>query len=343
MRAARLVTQGHLEMVDVPSPKISTPDQVLIRVRSVGVCGSEVHAFQGTHPFRKAPVILGHEVSGDVIQVGDEVAGFQSGDRVIVDPQWTCGNCAYCRNGMPNLCPEKRVLGTGIWPGGFGQYIVAPAVSVFHLPENVSYEHGCLAEPLTVAVHVVGRSGLHPGDTAAVLGTGSIGGLLVGVLKTAGADTIIAADIRQHCLESAGRLGATHKFHLPCPDFVESVLDATGGEGVDTVYITADDAQLVNAGIQISKRLARLVLVSLITDEPLRFQAFDVLSKEMSIVGSLMANHSDVKQAISLLSSGKVAVGNILTHVLPIEQAQKGMELAQTKADGAIKVVLSWD
>jgi L-iditol 2-dehydrogenase len=306
------------------------------------VCGSEVHAFQGTHPYRKAPVILGHEVAGDVIEVGTDVTGFQPGDRVIVDPQWTCGECDYCRQNMPNLCLQKHVLGTDIWPGGFGEIIVAPEVSVFHLPDHVTYEEGCLVEPLTVAVHVVNRSNFQPGETAAVLGAGSIGGLIVGVLKSRGANPIIAADIRQHCLNSAKRLGADCGILLPCEDIVDRVMAVTGGRGVDTVYIVADDATLMNIALQISKHLARIVLVSLITEEPLRFQAFDVLSKEINIIGSLMANHSDVKQAISLVSSGEVDVNHILTHLLPIDQAQLGMELAHTKADGAVKVVLKW-
>ncbi len=343
MRAVRLVTEGLMEMVETPSPVISAPDQVLIRVRAVGVCGSEVHAFQGSHPFRKAPVILGHEVAGEVIAVGGGVIDFHPGDRVIVDPQWTCGVCDYCRTGNHNLCLEKKVLGTDVWSGGFGEIIVAPAISTFHLPSSLSYQQGCLIEPLTVAVHVVGRSGLLPGSAAAVLGTGSIGGLVVGVLKVMGAEPIIAADIRQHCLDAACRMGASRGFHLPYQACGDDVLAITKGKGVDAVYITADDAQLVNLGIHIARPLARIVLVSLITDEALHFQAFDVISKEISIVGSLMANHEDVKNAIALASTGKVDVNTILTHILPIEQAQQGMELAQTKADSAIKVVMIWD
>lgn len=342
MRAYNLVTEGSLELVETPAPVIGAPDQVLIRVRAVGVCGSEVHAFQGSHPFRKAPVILGHEVAGEVLAVGGAVAAFRPGDRVFVDPQWTCGVCEYCQTGMPNLCPEKKVLGTQVWPGGFGEMILAPSVSVFHLPESLSFQQGCLIEPLTVAIHVVGRSVLRPGNAAAVLGTGSIGGLVVGVLKAMGADPIITADIRQHCLDAACRSGGTHNFLLPNPRLVDDVMAVTNGHGVDAVYVTADDAHLVNLGIQMSRRLARLVLVSLITDEPLQFQAFEVLSKEISIVGSLMANHKDVKTAINLASTGVVDVGAILTHTLPIERVQEGMHLAQTKANNAIKVVLNW-
>ncbi len=343
MRAYKLVTEGHVEKVEISTPVITAPDQVLIRVRAVGVCGSEVHAFQGSHPFRKAPVVLGHEVAGKIIAVGESVTGFIPGNRVVVDPQWTCGTCAYCVGGMPNLCPEKKVLGTDVWTGGFGEIISAPAAAVFHLPDNLTYQQGCLIEPLTVALHVVRRSGLRAGEGTAVLGTGSIGGLVVGVLKAMGADPIITADIRQHCLDAAGRLGGTHQFLLPDDRFLEQAIAATDGKGVDAVYITADEAHLVNLGIRMARRLGRIILVSLITHEPLKFQAFDIISKELSMIGSVMANHEDVKTAIEMVSTGAVDVNAILTHSLPIDQAQRGMELAQTKAEEAIKVVLNWD
>ena len=112
MRAAFLETEGHLVMIDAQMPTIQSSDQILIKVKTVGICGSEVHAFRGSHPFRKAPVILGHEMAGDIVSVGESVLNFKTGDRVIVDPQWACGECAYCRAGDINLCPSKRMLGT---------------------------------------------------------------------------------------------------------------------------------------------------------------------------------------------------------------------------------------
>ncbi|MDF1515713.1 MAG: alcohol dehydrogenase catalytic domain-containing protein [Anaerolineae bacterium] len=346
MRAFKLVKQGRVEPVSIQKPVIENPDEVLIRVAAVGVCGSEVHAFQGTHPFRTAPVILGHEVAGEVIAVGEQASHIQPGDRVFVDPQWTCGSCAFCRSGKPNLCPEKRVLGTPEWTGGFAEFIKAPVESVFQLPANLSYAEACLIEPLTVAVHVVTRAGITPSAlpaSAAVLGTGSIGGLVVGVLHAYGVTPLFAADVRQHCLHSALSLGATSGFLLPDTGYVEQIGQHTAGEGVNAIFITADEAHLVNDAISLSSRLGRIVLVALITDAPLRIKAYDVIAREISIIGSLMADHQDVHTAIAVASSRKVDVRKILTHVLPISQAQKGLEMAQSKADGAIKVVLSWE
>ncbi|MBM3128402.1 MAG: zinc-binding dehydrogenase [Chloroflexi bacterium] len=342
MKAALLERVGRMAMVDVERPVIAQPDEILIRTKTVGVCGSEIHAFHGTHPYRKAPVILGHEAAGEVFAVGKAVKKFQVGDRVIVDPQWTCGKCAYCLRGDINVCPSKRVLGTANWQGAFGEYFVAPEEAVFHLPSNLSYAQGSLIEPLTVGVHVARRANLQAGESVAILGAGAIGGLLSGVCHTQGAQTVIAADIKQHCLDAAReRLGATHDFLLPDVQVAEKIKRVSDG-GVDVVFITADDGSLVNLGIEIAKRRGRIVLVALLTEAPLQFVAYPIISKELQIVGSLMSSPADVEKAIDLAASNQVDVEAIATHRLPIEQAQRGMELALTKDDQAIKVILGF-
>jgi L-iditol 2-dehydrogenase len=343
MRAALLETEQHMTMIEAEMPAIHSPEDVMIRVKTVGVCGSEVHAFYGTHPYRRAPVILGHEAAGDVVAVGAGVTHFQVGQRVVVDPQWVCGKCEYCLRGDINMCPSKKVLGTQVWPGAFGEYIVVPEETVFHLPDNLTYRQGSLIEPLTIGVHVARRAGLQPGETVAILGTGCIGGLLAGVCRANGASTIITADIHQHSQDAAReRLGATHDFLLPDTGFAEKVKELTGGAGVDVVFITADDVSLVNTALEITKRRGRIVLVALMTEAPLNLPAYPIIAKELQVSGSLMSSNADVHRALELAASGQVDVEGIMTHLLPIEQAQLGMELVHTKADGAIKVVLGF-
>jgi L-iditol 2-dehydrogenase len=343
MRTAFLEAERRLVMVETPAPVIQSPDQVLIQVKNVGVCGSEVHAFHGTHPFRRAPVILGHEASGQVASAGSAVTRFRAGDRVILDPQWTCGRCVYCRAGDINMCPSKKVLGTQAWPGAFGEYIVAPERAVFGLPEGLTFSQGSLIEPLTVAVHVARRANLAAGESVAILGTGSIGGLLAGVCRAQAAGPIIVADIRQHCLDAAReRLGATHDCLLPDANLEDAVEKLTGGVGADVVFITADDPVLVSRGVHLARRRGRVVLVALLTAAPLELMAYDIIGKELHVLGSSMSNYDDVRTALELAASGQVDVEAILTHRLPIEEAQRGMELAHTKDEGAIKVILSF-
>jgi L-iditol 2-dehydrogenase len=343
MRAAFLKTEGRLVMIDAQMPTIQSPDHVLIKVKTVGICGSEVHAFRGSHPFRKAPVIPGHEMAGDIASVGGSVANFKKGDRVIVDPQWACGECSYCRVGDINLCPSKKMLGTSSWPGAFGEYLIAPEKCVLHLPDSLSYTQGSLIEPLSVAVHVARRANVSADKSVAILGTGSVGNMLVGVCHAYGAKPIVAVDIHAHCLDVAHkRMGATHALLVPDEKLVDRVTALTGGEGVDIAFVTADDPNLVTQGVEMAKRRGRIMLVALLTESPLHLAAYEILRKELEIVGNMSTTHENVQRAITLAVSGQVDVNAVATHVLPIEEAQRGMELAATKDDDAIKVVLSF-
>jgi L-iditol 2-dehydrogenase len=235
-------------------------------------------------------------------------------------------------------------LGTPDWPGAFGEFVVVPQEAVFSLPDHLTYVQGSLIEPLTVAVHVARLVELRPDQSVAILGSGSIGGMVSGVCSALGATPIIVADVQQHCLDAAReRLGATLDILLPDDELVDKVVELTSGRGVDVSFITADDASLVNRAIGMTRRRGCIVLVALLTHSPLNFSAYPIIGKELRLVGSSMCNHRDVSEAIGLAASRRVDVEGILTHVLPIEEAQRGLHLADTKEDGAIKVVLSFD
>jgi len=343
MRAAYMDRIGHIGLIDAEMPATSRPDQALVHIRAVGVCRSEVHALDGTHPFRRPPVVSGHEASGDIVAVGSAVTGFRAGDRVVLDHISVCGTCRWCVSGDQNLCAAKQVMGTPEWPGAFGEYVVAPEQALFHLPDNLSYVEGALAEPLMIAVHVARRGGVRPGTSVAVLGTGSIGGLVTGVCSAWGAAPIIGADVLAHPLEAARRLGATHTMLLPDESLVDQVLALTEGGGVDVAFVTADDPTLVGKAISMVRPRGCVVLVAIMAGEPVCFNVYDAIRKEVSLLGSVMGTHDDMVTAIDLAASGAVDVGITAVPVLPIEQVERGMELARTKAEGAIKVVFTFD
>jgi threonine dehydrogenase-like Zn-dependent dehydrogenase len=234
-------------------------------------------------------------------------------------------------------------MGTQAWPGAFGEYVVAPEQAVFPLPEHLSYVQGSLIEPLTIAVHVTRRAHVAPGESVAILGSGSIGGMVAGVSRVLGAGPIVVADIRQHCLDAAReRLGATHDILLPDKDVVTEVSNITHGDGVDVVCIAADDPALVGQAIEMAKGHARIALVALLSTVPLQLMGYEIIRKELHLLGNSMSVHQDVPRAIELAASGQVDVEGIFTHLLPIEEAQHGLELAASKNDGAIKVILSF-
>lgn len=343
MKTALLESSGHIVLTQTAMPEINTPNEVLIQVKSVGICGSEVHAYEGKHPFRKAPVIMGHEMAGVIAAVGEDVTDLAIGERVVVDPQKTCGTCLYCRTGDLNLCPSKIVLGTETWPGGFGEYVIVSRHNVFHLPEQLSFAQGAVIEPLSVAVHIGHRANLTENKSVAILGAGSIGGLTTGVAKVFGAHPIIVMDNRQHCLDVAReRLGASHSYLLPDKDIVRKIKKLTNQQGLDVVIISADEASLLNLGLELLKPRGVIVLVALLVEAPLQFMAYEMIKKETQIIGDYMSNMADVQQAIDLAASGQIDVSAIITHQLPIDQAQLGMELTSKKEDDVIKVILSF-
>jgi L-iditol 2-dehydrogenase len=245
--------------------------------------------------------------------------------------------------GDQNLCIDRKVLGTPEWPGAFGEYVVVPERSLHQLPQNLSYVEGALVEPLMIAVHVARRGGVVPGTSVAVLGTGSIGGLVAGVSSAWGADPIIGADILPHSLEAARELGATHTVLLPEESLVREVLELTGGAGADVAVVTADDPVLVSKAIAMVRRRGRVVLVAIMAGEQVCFDVYEAIRKEVSLVGSVMGTHDDMVTAIDLAASGAVNVGVTAVPVLPIEEVARGIELARTKDEGAIKVVFTFD
>jgi L-iditol 2-dehydrogenase len=340
VRAALLESVGSLKITDVAPPTLDSSTQLLIAVRAVGICGSEIHAFNGTHPFRKPPSVLGHEVSGQVVEVGEQVRGFAPGDRVFVDPQWTCGECAWCLSGRHNLCLTKVVLGTREWSGGLGEYVVAPVESVYHIADHVSYVEATLIEPLSVGIHMVEEAKVRSTESVAILGAGVIGMMVSAAASVRGAAPIVAVDVQQHCLSVVREsFGATHSLLAQQVSVPGGVQDITGGRGVDVVFLTVGVSSLINEALVIAAREGRISFVALF-DETIELHPNDVIDKHLHLSGTSMYNVHDIRFAIDLISSGKVRAGAMVTHVLPLEEAQRGFELAATKNDGAIKVVL---
>lgn len=175
MRAALIDQIRSVKLVDIPEPQIHKGNEVKIQVKTTGICGSELHAYHGTHPFRIPPLVSGHEFAGVIVEIGYAVTKFKIGDRVTAEPQTSCGKCWECRNGMYHLCPEKCVLGAMGWSGSFGEYIIMPEETLIKLPDDMSFEDATLIEPLAVGMHAVRTSGCGLGDRILVVGCGAIG------------------------------------------------------------------------------------------------------------------------------------------------------------------------
>ncbi|MGQ9730539.1 MAG: NAD(P)-dependent alcohol dehydrogenase, partial [Candidatus Zipacnadales bacterium] len=239
MLAAVLHKAHDLRLEQVPVPQIEKPDEVLVKIGAVGVCGSDVHFLErgriGTFVVEQ-PVILGHEAAGIVEAVGPEVTTLKPGDRVAIEPGRPCRRCEYCHRGEYNLCVAMYFLAAPPVHGAFCEYLVWPADFLFLLPENVSLAEGAMCEPLSVGMWAAARAGVGPGDSVAVLGAGPIGLTALQAAAYYGATTIIVTDFVRSRLEAAQRLGATHVVNLNEVQTRGAVMEITNGRGVDVSF-----------------------------------------------------------------------------------------------------------
>ncbi|MHB1133624.1 MAG: zinc-dependent alcohol dehydrogenase [Chloroflexota bacterium] len=341
MKAAVLTAHYKIEMQDVPEPEPKA-NEVKIKVVSAGVCGSEVHAYKGTHPFRHPPAILGHEMAGDIVAMGANVSKFKVGDRVTVEPQVSCGACEYCRSGHPNLCLTKVVLGTQTWTGAYGEYFVAPEPIVYRIPDNVPYDDAVMIEPLAVGVHAVREAGLQLGDATLILGGGTIGLCTLAAARAAGATVNIVTDAVDFNLQKAKELGATATVNVRGGDVKQVVEQVTGGRGVDTAFVTVGISPVANQGLSAVRKRGQVILIALFAGAVTFDDPFQIVGGERIVKGSQMYTGFDVQTAVDLIGSGQVDAKQFITQRLPMSEAQRGFEIVDKKLEDCVKVVLHW-
>ena len=340
MKAAFLRDYYKMLIEEVPEPE-PQPNELKIRVVVAGICGSEMHAYKGTHPFRRPPSIMGHEMAGDVVSVGSEVTKFAVGDRVTLDPQRVCGVCEDCLAGYPNSCQKKIMLGVQQWPGGYGEYIVCPESQAYRLPDHVSYEVGTMVEPLAVGVHGVRQADIRPGSSVLILGGGTIGLCALASAIDAGATTAIISNAFDFNLEAARKMGVTATVNVTKQDVNQVVSEVTGGKGVDAAIVAVGMPIVVRQGLAAIKNRGVVSLIGLF-DKPIVIEdTFPVISGERVIRGSQTYVPQDVQKALNLIASGRVDVQSMITHRLPMAEAQHAFEMVDKRLEDCIKVVLT--
>jgi len=337
MKAAVLYAPYKILIKTVERPAIKN-DEVLVKVEAAGICGSDLHAFRGKHPFVKLPRILGHELSGEVAEVGKDVKEVNVGDRVVVEPVIPCGSCIACVMGRYNVCKSLKVSGAHV-DGAFAEYLKAPSNRIYKIPDDLSFDDATLIEPYAVATHIVKRSGVRVGDTVAVLGAGPIGLCVLQVAKLAGAKTVVITDIVDYRLQLAKKLGADVTINSGKEDPVEIVKDATNGEGVDVAIEAVGVPSTVQQALKITRPFGQVTIAGFFEDPNVKVDVLSVIAKELHVVGSRLY-WLDFKTAIDLVSKGKIDVKSIITHKFPLEEAQKAFEIFDQKIQNAVKVLL---
>ena len=337
MKAVCLEKPFVLSMQEVETP-VPRSDQVLLRVLSAGICGSELHAYHGKHSGRIPPAVLGHEVTAVVESAPTGSAVPVAGTRVVVLPQRVCGECPFCRQGEPNLCETKVMLGTREWPGPYAEYFVAPASLAYPISDAVTDDVGTLIEPLAVGIHAVKRSGMQLGDSVLVLGSGAIGLMTVIAAQAAGAGLIIATDIRDFNLQKAREAGATHTVNPQTADVAVRVRSLTDGRGVDCAFVAVEAPGVIEQAIGSVRKRGSVTLIALFTDLiPVNLQRTKAWEHEM--IGSLTYDESDFKTALFLAERRLPVLSGFITHRFALEAAIRAFELAETRSEDVVRIV----
>jgi len=313
-------------------------DEALVRVRAAGICGSELHAYEGVSERRKPPLVMGHEFSGEIAETGGKVEGFKEGDRVVVDPLTRCGVCEQCTRGRGNVCRNVRLLGLHV-SGAFAEYVPTPARNCYKLPNHVSFEEASTVEPLAVAVHAVGRTPVKLGDKVAVIGAGVIGLMLLQAAKAAGAGITFVTDVVDYRLGFAEKLGADVTINSKIDDPIKRIMKLTDMKGVDVALEAVGIQSTVQQAMAMVCIGGRVTIVGMLA-KTMALEMLDAVAKELDIKGTYGYTPDDFKAALNMISSGKASVKPLVTNVLPLDAVSEGFKLLSEKAEGVIKVVL---
>ena len=337
MKESRFLGNKTFAVADLPTPHAG-PGELVLRNQVCGVCGTDVHIYHGEPGSADVnpPVVLGHEYSGEVVEVGEGVTGFAVGDHVTVDPNIYCGHCAYCQNGKKQLCPSMEAIGV-TRDGGFAQYSRIPASQAFKLEPTVPWEAAAMAEPLACCLHGIDLAGIQVGDKVCVVGGGAIGLLMVQLAKLSGASQIVLSEPNEKRRQVGFQLGANAALDPTRPDAQEAFAQVLGG-GANVVIECVGNVPAVKSAFQFAGKGATVLLFSVPkVDATFDLPLFDVYKKELTIKGSFV-NPDTHARAVALINSGKVDFGPIITHRFTLDQLPEA--IAMQMSDASIKVVV---
>lgn len=337
MKASRFLGNKTFAVADLSTPHAG-PGELVLRNQVCGVCGTDVHIYHGEPGSADVnpPVVLGHEYSGEVVEVGEGVTGFAVGDHVTVDPNIYCGHCAYCQNGKKQLCPSMEAIGV-TRDGGFAQYSRIPASQAFKLEPTVPWEAAAMAEPLACCLHGIDLAGIQVGDKVCVVGGGAIGLLMVQLAKLSGASQIVLSEPNEKRRQVGLQLGANTALDPTRPDAQEAFAQVLGG-GANVVIECVGNVPAVKSAFQFAGKGATVLLFSVPkVDATFDLPLFDVYKKELTIKGSFV-NPDTHARAVALINSGKVDFDPIITHRFTLDQLPEA--IAMQMSDASIKVVV---
>ena len=314
MKALLLTEYKQMEVTEVDEPEVGA-DDVLVQVEACGICGSDIHGYDGSTGRRIPPLVMGHEAAGTVVQTGSNVDDLKQGDRVTFDSMVSCGRCDFCRRGDANLCDNRMVLGVSCGEyrrhGAFAERISVPRRIVYRLPETLPFEHAALVEAVSVAVHAANVTPITLGDSAVVVGAGMIGLLTIQAVRAAGASRVIAVDLNEKRLDVAKQLGADDVLRGDQVDVPEAVREITGGRGADVALEVVGATPTVQAAIESVRKGGNVTLVGNVSPT-IELPLQSVVTREISLRGTCGCN-GEYPQCIDLMNRGVINVEPLIT------------------------------
>jgi len=299
-----------LEVLDVPMPQIERPDDIVVQVKSVGVCGSDLHGYTGHTGRRIPPLIMGHEVTGEVVAVGENVRDFKPGDRVATMTVAFCGKCPQCLAGRRGLCENRRIMGM-THPGAYAEYFQWSASAAYKLPESLSYEDGALVEPLSVAVHAVAQAHIRPYDSIYLVGAGPIGLLTLAVLKLTGGQRIIVADTSDARLEIARAMGANVTVNPTKQNARDVVNDFTNGAGVDIAFEAVGITPTVMQTLEVTRNKGLIVWIGN-NSRKVEIDMQAIVTRELNVMGTYGATDEEFQRSLQMLADGCIPTKQLI-------------------------------
>jgi L-iditol 2-dehydrogenase len=329
-----------LEYTDCPEPQVGD-DDILVRVKACGICGSDVAGHTGRTGRRLPPLIMGHEAAGAVERMGKNVTGFAPGERICFDSTVYCNQCPACKTGMYNRCVKRQVLGVSVPEftrhGAFAEFVAVPHWICARLPESMSFVQACLLEPASIGTHAANRPPISKGDTAAVLGAGTIGLFILQAARLRGAN-VIACDINDFRLDLARQVGADACINSAKGDLNAEIQKRTDGRGADVTFEAVGFAETFRQAISITRTGGAIVAVGNLQKET-EFNLQELVSRELAFIGSY-ASAGEFRTCIDLIASGKIDVGPLISEVLPLKDGAAAFKRLLEGKENLLKIVL---
>ncbi len=332
MKAAVINGPGDIRLIEKPVPRPG-PGEVLVRVEYCGICGSDLHAYKSG--FFPSEVVIGHEFSGIIVEAGPGEVNLTGGERVTGNNNTPCGSCCLCLTGSDNLCPEMRRLGIADH-GALAEYVAVPAESIYCLPETTPLDEAALAEPLSVALHAAKRSQCSPGQEVVIIGAGTIGLILLALLKQRGIEKIAVIEPLSNRADVAFKMGATAVIN-PQKDYISSAIASfCGKQGPAFVFECAGLPETINEALSLAAANGTVFILG-ICHQPVEINFLSLVTREINIVPAFSKTRADFQEAVELISAGKIKISPLISQIISLQELETGFT---APADEYIKILV---